>query len=374
MASKKGAEEGLSLDKMKAILRVDSDFCFVYGDEDSEDQMKSHFNFRTGLTVVDAIIGEGGLGSGKISEIYGPNRSGKSELAQKTAETFLEDYPKGIVVYFDEETSLDDKKLDQCPIFQCGRMIIKKAANMEAGFNSIINMMDALIASKHKDPVLIIFDSIASMATKEEHDNAVGKVTVAGQARVLSVALRKIRGKVRQTNAHLIFVNQVRSKVGGMSFGDKSESACGEALKFYSDYRIKMANIGSYRFASGGTPDGFKIKIKTIKNKRVPPLREVEVPLMFTAIGDSKSGMSEVWSLYDTMKLEKAITVKGGNCSIKGLPDTFKKLDWPNVLKLSDKAVTDEIKRALESVMGRKGDKEDDDEDEVIPPDSQGDD
>lgn len=360
-------DSGIDIESVKTIMSVGSDFCFVFGDDDCDEQMTSTYHYSTGLTVVDAIIGEGGFGSGKISEVYGANRSGKSELAQRTMEHFLTHYPSGLGVYFDEETSLDDKKMAQSPVFRSGRLLVKKSENMEAAFNSIIKMMEYLIKGKIDQPVLIVFDSVAAMATKEEMANDLGKVVVAGQARVLSMALRKIRGMIRKTNAHILFINQTRNKVGGMSFGSNIESACGEALKFYSDYRLKLSNLGSYRFGKGGAPDGYKIQVKTVKNKRVAPLKEVNVPLLFHSFGDPQSGFSEIWSVYDMAKEHALIKVIGGNARLKGAAkeDTFKRPQWPDKFKAESPDIRAVMMDLCNSIMVSNAASDDDEEEDA---------
>lgn len=366
MAKKKIKDGKIDITSVKAIMAAGSDFCFVFGDDECDEQMASTFHYSTGLTVIDAIIGEGGFGSGKISEVYGANRSGKSELAQGAMEHFLNEFPDGLGIYFDEETSLDDKKMAQSPVFRSGRLIVKKSENMESAFNSIIKMMEYLIKSECDQPVFIVFDSVAAMATKEEMANELGKVVVAGQARVLSMALRKIRGMIRKTNAHIMFINQTRNKVGGKSFGSNIESACGEALKFYSDYRLKMSNLGAYRFGKGGAPDGYKIQVKTIKNKRVAPLKEVNVPLLFHDFGDGKSGFSEIWSLYDMAKEHDLIKVTGGNARLKGAAkeDTFKRPMWPDLVRADSSDIKAISMELCSSIMMSNAASDDDEEEE----------
>jgi RecA/RadA recombinase len=170
---------------------------------------------------------------------------------------------------------------------------------------------------KIRRPILYVFDSVASIETEEELKKEIGKTTYAPQARILSQALRKIRGVLLHTDAHLLLVNQTRDKPGEMF--NTNDSACGNAIKFYSDYRIKMNNVGIFRFAAkkkneeDAGPDGFKIQVTTIKNKRATPVRKVEVPLIFHSIGGFRSGLSDVWSLwYELKKYDILKTVKTG--------------------------------------------------------------
>lgn len=282
----------------------EDDFIYRYegSDDDADNFLVPQFYFRSGISVIDIIVGEGGFASSKISEIFGPNKSGKSELAQLVVEKFLFDNPDGIVQYFDQETALDDKKFKQNPIFRCGRLIVRKGKTMEGCFNSIKKTASVLEKTKSTRPVLYVFDSIASIETEEEAKKEIGKSTYAPQARVLSTALRKIRGILLKTNAHLLLINQIRDKPGEMF--NTTDSACGNAIKFYADYRIKMVNIGGFKFKTeaGTPPDGFKIQITTVKNKRVVPMRKVEVPLLFHRVAGFRSGLSDIWSLWDAFK------------------------------------------------------------------------
>lgn len=363
----KTKKESTYFESITKVLAEQSDFCFVMGDDDSLEQLKSSYHYRTGISVIDMILGEGGFGSGRMSEVYGVNRSGKSELAQCTVAQFLEDFPDGIAVLFDEETALDDKKLAQWPIFSSSkRLIVKKSASMEDGFNSVIKMLKILIKDSIKVPVLIVFDSVAAMPTKEETEVDLGKKVIGAQARVLSEALRKVRGLLRQTNAHAMFVNQTRNKIGGMG---GSDSACGEALKFYADYRLKLTNIGSYRFVTGGEPAGFKIEVKTTKNKRVSPLRVVQVPLLFNRVGEARSGLSEAWSMYDMLRDKKLSRAAGGKISIPGTEfKSFEKKDWPALLREHRQGLGETIEKLRQLIMSEVAQLEEDEEDDEMPP------
>ena len=286
----------------------DDDYLFVYNsDEDADGNfLVPKFFFRTGVTPIDLIIGEGGFASSKISEVYGPPKSGKSELAQSVVSAFLVDNPTGIAVYFDQETAIDDKKLRTDPIFGCGRLIVRKSKTLEGIFKTIKRTVNELVKSGTERPVLYVIDSVAATETEEERGSEeIGSKQWASQARVLSTGLRQIRGKLLDTNAHLLVVNQVRLKPGEMF--STQDSACGEALKFYADYRLKMVNIGGYKLGSSKKgeskpPDGYKIVVQTVKNKRVTPMRKVTVPLLFSRHFGLESGLSDVFGMWENMK------------------------------------------------------------------------
>ncbi len=315
--SKKEKEKPDLMSRILDQAVKDDDYVYVYNSEEKDNFLIPSHHYRTGISVIDTILGEGGFASSKISEIYGPNKSGKSELAQAVVEKFLIDHPDGIAQYFDQETALDDKKFKQIPIFGCGRLIVRKGKSMEKCFTSIQDTATILEKEKIKRPILYVFDSVASIETEEELSKAIGKTTYAPQARVLSSALRKIRGVLLHTDAHLLLVNQTRDKPGEMF--NTNDSACGNAIKFYADYRVKMNNIGIFRFSTkkkgeeDSGPDGFKIQVTTVKNKRATPVRKVEVPLLFHSVGGFRSGLSDVWSLwYELKKWDILKTVKTG--------------------------------------------------------------
>jgi protein RecA len=315
--SKKEKEKPDLMSRILDQATKDDDYVYVYNSEEQENFLIPSHHYRTGISVIDTILGEGGFASSKISEVYGPNKSGKSELAQAVVEKFLMDHPDGIAQYFDQETALDDKKFQQIPIFGCGRLIVRKGKTMEKCFSSIQDTATILDKEKIQRPILYVFDSVAAIETEEESKKEIGKSTYAPQARVLSQALRKIRGVLLHTNAHLLLVNQTRDKPGEMF--NTNDSACGNAIKFYADYRVKMNNIGIFRFSTkkkgeeDSGPDGFKIQVTTVKNKRATPVRKVEVPLIFHSIGGHRSGLSDVWSLwYELKKWDILKTVKTG--------------------------------------------------------------
>lgn len=384
--AKKPKEEKSIVTRLFDMAKAEDDFTYVYDEEDTDQEnfLVPQYHFRTGISAIDIILGEGGFASSKISEIYGPNKSGKSELAQAVVEKFLIDNPDGIVQYFDQETALDDKKFRQIPIFKCGRLIVRKGKSMEKCFKSIENTAKMLKAEGIKRPILYVFDSVASIETEEEIKKEIGKTTFAPQARVLSSALRKIRGILLNTNAHLMLVNQTRDKPGEMF--NTNDSACGNAIKFYADYRIKMANIGIFRFsakkkgAEDSGPDGFKILVTTIKNKRATPVRKVEAILMFHPIAGFRSGLNDMWTLWYELKrwgLLKAVKTGGWHALVtasgKSEPMTRREwldfyigsLDSKDSAKIKPDSQLGEALREYESiVMDSKLKFSDDDDDE----------
>ena len=356
-AKKKDKTDDL-FNKIVDMAVKEDDYTYVYNSDEQENFLVPNYYFGTGISVLDVILGDGGFASSKISEVFGANKSGKSELAQGVVERFLIDHPDGIAQYFDQETALDDKKFQQIPIFGCGRLIVRKGKTMEKCFESIQNTAKILEKEQIDRPVLYVFDSVASIETEEEAKKKIGQSTYAPQARVLSQALRKIRGILLNTNAHLLLVNQTRDKPGEMF--NTNDSACGNAIKFYADYRVKMSNIGTFRFSAkkkgeeDSGPDGFKILATTVKNKRATPVRKVEIPLLFHSVAGYRSGFSNIWSLwYELKKWDILKTVKSGGwhslVTASGRSDPITRVEFIDMFKAS---LTDTGKVSETSQLG----------------------
>jgi RecA/RadA recombinase len=331
--------EGLMESIVDRIKTKESDnSIFVYGSE-AQEFFEPRYHISTGVRMLDTIIGEGGLGTGRISEFFGPNRSGKSEIAQKTCRSFLKQYSGGLCFYFDQEMALDKKKMDSVPEFRSKRFAVAVRPTIQALFSDVEKMLTAIHEANADTPVLIVIDSIAMTETIQEQKKALKDVTVAEMGRVLSVAMRKIKPIIQETNAHLLVVNQLRSKIGDEFTPE--ESPGGQALKFAADYRVKTLQMGSfyvYRKKDDDQklpPDGFMMRVETIKNKRVPPNRFVELPLLYHP---RTGGISDEWAVF-TMMFKKEIIGKpsGGVYSLRYGPHKtddllkFTKAEWPQV-------------------------------------------
>jgi recombination protein RecA len=287
----------------------------VFGTEAANEFLNSKFNISTGIKGLDAIIGEGGYGTGRVSEIFGPKSSGKSELTQKTAAQFLQDFPQGIVIYYDQERALDDKKLASRPIFMGERMAIMWAPTAEKLFKQVEKILVKIYESKKDIPVLIIVDSVAALLSEAEADKELDEATVAELARLMSKMFRKINPILPKTNAHLMLINQIRHKIGGTGYGDKYDTPGGEATRFYADYRISVDRFSSYWVSDSGKtkgklhPDGQRVIFQTVKNKRVPPMRSVIIPLLYSDI-QGEQGLSDVWGVWELLKSRKILVHK----------------------------------------------------------------
>lgn len=305
------------------------------------------FWYPSGLQVLDRILGNGGLASGRITEIYGPNRTAKSELSQKFVFEFLTRFPDGIVLYFDQEQALDSKKLVHIKEAGGDRFQPMFAVSAEKLFATLEKMLKFINDSNPNVPILIVVDSLAALRTEAEIDGQLTDLHIAPIARVMSRAFPRIKPILQATAAHLIIINQIRHKPGQQAHQD-DESPGGEALKFWADYRIKTQNFGQYQFSKPKAgeaktpPDGILIGYKTIKNKMAPPLRQCQVPVLFNAVGEPMSGLSDVWSVYDLLKKTTGdIKVAGGKSfltlrdetgkNIGKLEDSFDRFEWPMI-------------------------------------------
>lgn len=324
------------------------DMSYIEGDAQSERFTSPKLYYSTGLELVDTILGNGGFGSGRIVEIFGPNKTGKTELAHKTLETFINTYPTGIAFYWDQEMAVDDKKKALIPAFRSGRISWEWAPTAERLFGKMISMCNMIAESSPDTPILLIIDSLAALETMSESKAAVDKKSVMGPlAAVMSRVLKKIRPMLANTSATLIVINQIRHKApeAGQGFGGgpDEESPGGEALKFWADYRIKTSAAGNFFYKppkndddNPGPPDGFKCRFRTLKNKLAPPLRNVVLPLAFAPRFGCPSGLSDVWSVFMQFNAAKVMTARGGRYYLKDaegkqVGEPFLRTDWPRI-------------------------------------------
>lgn len=314
---------------------------FVYGSEAGENFFKPRFHIPTGNTLLDTIIGEGGLGTGRISEFYGPNRSGKSEAAQKTVCSFLEHFEDGLAWYFDQELAIDEKKLNARPILKSDRLTIGYVDSIQKLFAKIEKLATAVKESKFDVPMLIVVDSIAMMEADAQLKKEIGAVQQPGAAaKAISECLKRIKPIIQATNIHLLIVNQIRKTIGDQAYGE-DESPMGEALKFACDYRISFRQQGQFWFRSADKDakmpsDGFFVRAYTIKNKRVPPNREAVMVILYHP---TRGGLSDAWSLFEMLKKAEIMNKSGNGYSLRHGPHKtddllkFTRSEWPQVFE-----------------------------------------
>ncbi|MGE5297832.1 MAG: recombinase RecA [Acidobacteriaceae bacterium] len=290
----------------------------------------------TGCLSLDLALGVGGVPKGRVVEIFGPEASGKTTLAMHIVAEVQK--RGGVAAFVDAEHALDPDRAKTIGV-KVDKLLISQPDNGEQA----LDIVEALVRSNSVD--IIVVDSVAALTPRAEIDGEMGDSHMGLHARLMSQALRKLTGIISKSRSTVIFINQIRMKIGVM-FGNPETTTGGQALKFYSSVRIEVRKIAQIK--SGEAIVGNRVKAKIVKNKVSAPFKTTEFDIMF-----SEGGISYPGDLLDT-GLKYNVIAKSGNSYSYGETklgvgrETAKSFlkDNPKLMTEIDKAIRNQAKQA----------------------------
>lgn len=309
----------------------------------------------TGSISLDKALGVGGIPKGRIVEIYGPEASGKTTLALHIVAEVQK--AGGVAVFIDAEHALDPTYARKIGV-NVDELYISQPDYGEQG----LEIADIMVRSGAVD--IIVVDSVAALVPKDEIDGEMGEASVGRQARLMSQALRKLTAISAKTGCTIIFINQLREKIG-VFYGPSETTTGGRALKFYASIRIDVRRIEQLK--SSGDVIGNRVRAKVVKNKVAPPFREAEFDIIFgegiSSVGDTldlavefkiieKSG---AWYSYNGEKIGQGR--ENAKNFLKNNPETFAYIDGlvRSKLGMTDEEETPDDKPEPASAAQPKG-------------------
>jgi recombination protein RecA len=298
----------------------------------------------TGSLGLDIALGVGGLPRGRVVEIYGPESSGKTTLTlQVIAEV---QRAGGTAAFVDAEHALDPSYAEKLGVNINDLLVSQPDTGEQA-----LEITDMLVRSGAVD--IVVVDSVAALTPKAEIEGEMGELQVGLHARLMSQALRKLTANIKRTNTLVIFINQIRMKIGVM-FGSPETTTGGNALKFYASVRLDIRRIGAIK--NGEEVVGNMTRVKVVKNKVAPPFREAEFEIMYG------QGISREGELIDIASAQGIVEKSGAWYAYKGSRIGQGKDNARNYL-LQNKEIAREIEEAVRAKLlppkqPRSGDQE----------------
>jgi recombination protein RecA len=247
----------------------------------------------TGSLALDVALGIGGLPRGRVVEIYGPESSGKTTLCLQVVANVQK--AGGVAAYIDAEHALDPGYAEKLGVTVQDMLISQPDTGEQA-----LEIADMLVRSNSVD--VIVIDSVAALVPKSEIEGEMGDSSVGVQARLMSQALRKLSANIKRANALVIFINQIRMKIGVM-YGSPETTTGGNALKFYASVRLDIRRTGAVK--KGEEVIGNETRVKVVKNKMAPPFKEAHFEILYN------EGISKLGELVE-MGVENKLVDKAG--------------------------------------------------------------
>ncbi|MDE1953962.1 MAG: recombinase RecA [Betaproteobacteria bacterium] len=290
----------------------------------------------TGSLGLDIALGVGGLPRGRVVEIYGPESSGKTTLTLQVIAQMQK--LGGVCAFIDAEHALDSQYAQKLGVDLQDLLISQPDTGEQA-----LEIVDALVRSGSVD--LVVVDSVAALTPKAEIEGEMGDSLPGLQARLMSQALRKLTGSIKRTNTMVIFINQIRMKIGVM-FGNPETTTGGNALKFYASVRLDIRRIGAIK--KGEEVIGSETKVKVVKNKVAPPFKQAEFDILYG------EGISREGEIIDLGVNAKIVDKSGAWYAYKGEKIGQGKDNAREFLK-ENPAIATEIENAVREQLGVPG-------------------
>jgi recombination protein RecA len=286
----------------------------------------------TGSLALDVALGIGGLPRGRVVEIYGPESSGKTTLCLQVVAEIQK--LGGVAAYIDAENALDPGYAEKLGVHVADMLISQPDTGEQA-----LEIADMLVRSNSVD--VIVIDSVAALVPKSEIEGEMGEAQVGVQARLMSQALRKLTSSIKRANALVIFINQIRMKIGVM-YGSPETTTGGNALKFYASVRLDIRRTGAIK--KGEEVVGNETRVKVVKNKMAPPFREAHFEILYN------EGISKLGELVDLGAEHGLVEKSGAWYAYKGDKIGQGKDNARTFLK-EHPEVADEIEKALRAKL-----------------------